>query len=78
MADWYGLTPTDYVHDSKYLSNECYSQGIPILILSFLKQLLKPFPVVIATLMIYDFIYHIPQQVRLLICIQLFCISLLS
>ena len=65
MADNYGLTPTDYVHDPEYLSNERYSQGISILILSFSKELLKPFQVVIATLMIYDFIYHIPQQVRL-------------
>ena len=78
MADNYGLTPTDYVHDPEYLSNERYSQGIPILILSFSKELLKPFQVVIATLMIYDFIYHIPQQVRLFICIQLFRLSLLS
>jgi len=62
MADQYGSTPEDYVDDLKNLSNAHYSQGIFILLLS--KQLSKPFQVIIATLMVYDFIYHIPEQVR--------------
>jgi len=70
MGDQYGLTPQDYIDDLKKLSNERYSQGMPILILVSLKQLLKHFQVIVATLMGYDLIYHIPQQVRLSICKQ--------
>ena len=62
MGDQYGLTPQDYIDDLKKLSNERYSQGMPILILVSLKQLLKHFQVIVATLMGYDLIYHIPQQ----------------
>jgi len=65
MADQYGVTPEDYVFDLKYLSIGHYSQGMVFLILSFLKKQLKLLQVIIATLMLYDFIYHIPQQVRL-------------
>jgi len=70
MADQYGLTLEDYIDDLKFLSNERYSQGMLILIQLSSKQLLKPFQVIIATLMMYDFIDHIPQQVRLSICKQ--------
>jgi len=68
MADQYGLTPEDYIDDLKRLSNNRYGQGMLFLILSSSKQQLKPFQVIIASLMAYDFIYHIPQQVRLSIC----------
>jgi len=68
MADQYGLTPEDYVLDLNKLSNARYSQGVPFLILSHSKQQLTPCQVIVATLMIYDFIDHIPQQVRLSIC----------
>jgi len=68
MTDQYGLTPQDYVDDLKFLSNKRYVQGMLFLIVSFLKQQLKPTQVIIATLMVYDFIDHIPQQVRLSIC----------
>jgi len=68
MADQYGLTPEDYVFDLKRLSNERYCQGMLFLILSFSKRQLKPCQVIVATLMVYDFIHHIPQQVSLSIC----------
>ena len=68
MADQYGLTPQDYVDDLNELSNERYSQGVLFFIVLFTKQQLKPTQVIIATLMVYDFIDHIPQQVRLSIC----------
>jgi len=68
MEDQYGLIPDDYIFDLKNLSNERYIQGILFLILLFLKQRLKPFQVIVGTLMVYDFLYHIPQQVRLSIC----------
>jgi len=68
MADQYGLTPEDYLDDAKGLSNARYSQGKLFLILSFSKQRLTLFQVIVATLMLYDFIYHIPQQVRLSVC----------
>jgi len=65
MTDQYGLTPEDYIDDLKKLSNECYIESIPVLILSFSKQQLKQSQGIVATLMLYDFIYHIPHQVRL-------------
>jgi len=68
MTDQYGLTPEYYVLDLKKLLNARYSQGMLFLILSFSKQQLKPCQVIVATLMVYDFIHHIPQQVRLSIC----------
>jgi len=68
MTDQYGLTPQDYVDDLNELSNERYSQGVLFFIVLFTKQQLKPTQVIIATLMVYDFIDHIPQQVRLFIC----------
>jgi len=68
MGDKCGVTPEDYVYDMKYLSNERYSQGMLFLILLFLKHRLRHFQAIAATLMVYDFIYHIPQQVRLSIC----------
>jgi len=67
MTDQYGLTPQDYVDDLNRLSNERYGQGVLFIVL-FTKQQLKPTQVIIATLMVYDFIDHIPQQVRLVIC----------
>jgi len=70
MADQYGLFPEDYAFDLEILSNERYSEGMLFLILSFSKQRLKPFQAIIAALMLYDFIYHIPQQVSLSICKQ--------
>ena len=70
MADQYGLTGQDYINDLKKLSIERYSQCMLFLILSFSKQQLKPTQVIISTLMLYDSIYHIPQQVRLSICKQ--------
>ena len=68
MADQYGQIPEIYVYDMKDLSSERYCQGMLFLILSLSMQQLKPFQVIIATLMLYDFIYHIPQQVRLSMC----------
>jgi len=65
MEDQYGVTPESYVSDLKLLSNERYTQGMLFLILLFFKQRLKPFQVIVGTLMLYEFIYHIPQQVRL-------------
>jgi len=70
MADQYGITSQDYNYDLKILSNERYIQGMLILILSFSKQWLKPTQVFVATLMLYDFIYHIPEQVGFSICEQ--------
>jgi len=70
MIDQYGLAPEDYVDDLKYLSNARYGQGRLFFIPSFSKQWLKPFQVVVATLMLYDFIYNIRQQVRFSICEQ--------
>jgi len=67
MTDQYGLTPQDYVDDLNELSNERYSQGVLFCIVLFMKQQLKPAQAIIATLMVYDFIDHIPQQVRLFI-----------
>jgi len=66
--DQYGLAPEDYVDDLKLLSNERYSQGMLFLIVLFLKKQLKPTQAIIATLIVYDFIDHIPQQVRFFIC----------
>ena len=66
--DQYGLAPEDYVDDLKLLSNESYSQGMLFLIVLFLKKQLKPTQAIIATLIVYDFIDHIPQQVRFFIC----------
>ena len=68
MTDQYGLTPQDYVDDLKFLSNKRYVQGMMFFVVSLLKQQLKPTQVIIAMLMVYDFIDHIPQQVRLSIC----------
>jgi len=68
MTDQYGLTPQDYVDDLKFLSNKRYVQGMLFFVVSLLKQQLKPTQVIIAMLMVYDFIDHIPQQVRLSIC----------
>ena len=65
MADQYGVTPEDYANDLMLLSNKRYGQGVLFLILLFSKQRLKSFQVIVATLMIYDLIYHIPQQVSL-------------
>jgi len=65
MADQYGLTPQDYIYDLKRLSYRHYSQGMLFFIVLFLKQQLKPTQVIIATLMLYDVIYHIPKQVSL-------------
>ena len=70
MTDQYGLTPEDYILDLKKLSNACCSQDILFLILSFSKQQLKPCQVIITTLMVYNFINHIPQQVSLCNCKQ--------
>jgi len=78
MADQYGLTPQDYVHDLKNLSYNRHNQGILFFILLFSKQQLKPIEVIFATLMLYDFICHIPQQVRLSICKHQSHTSLLS
>jgi len=68
MADQYKLTQE--ADDLKRLSDRRYGQGMLILDLLFLKQLLKPFQVVVAVLMTYDIINLIPQQVRLSICKQ--------
>jgi len=70
MADQYGLTPEVYLNDVKYLSNLRHIQGVPIIFLSFSKQQLKQSQAIVATLMVYDFIYHIPHQVRLSISKQ--------
>jgi len=70
MTDQYGQTPEDYVYDLKLLSNERYIECMPILILLFSKQWLKQSQGIVATLMPYDFIYYIPQQVRLSISKQ--------
>jgi len=70
MADQYGLLPEDYAYDLKFPSSTRYGQGMPVLIPLFSKQQLKPSRVIIATLMAYDFINHIPQQVSLSICKQ--------
>lgn len=70
MADQYDLIPEDYVDDLKNLSNERYSQGMLFFILLFPKQRLKHFQAVIAPLMLYDLVYHIPQQVGLSLCEQ--------
>ena len=64
MPDQYGITSEDYVDDMKILSNTYCIQGMPFLIVSFSKQRLKPLQGIITTLMLYDFIYHIPEQVR--------------
>jgi len=66
--DQYGLAPEDYVDDLKTLSGKRYGQGMLFVIVLFLKQQLKPTQAIIATLMVYDFIDHIPQQVRFFIC----------
>jgi len=68
MADQYGQTPEDHVFDLEILSYKHYSESIQFLILSFLEQRPKPFQVIVITLMLYDFIYHVPQQVRLSTC----------
>ena len=68
MTDQYGLTPQDYVDDLNELSNKRYGEGVLFFIVLFTKQQLKPTQAIIATLMVYDFIDHIPQQVRLFIC----------
>lgn len=65
MVDQYGLSPEDYINDLKLLSNNHYILGRLILDPSFSTYLLKHFQATIATLMVYDFIYHIPQQVNL-------------
>jgi len=65
MTDQYGNTPEDYIYDLKVLSNARYMECMPVLILSFSKRQLKQSQGIVATLMLYDFIYHIPQQVRL-------------
>jgi len=78
MADQYGLTPESYIFDLKRLLNRRYGQGTLFFILLFSKQQLKPFPVIIVTLMLYDFIYHLPQQVSLSICKQISHTSFLS
>jgi len=77
-ADQYGLTLEDYVYDLKLLSDQRHGQGMLFFILLFSKQRLKPCRVIIATLMLYNFIYHIPQQVSFSICKKSFRISLLS
>ena len=68
MADQFGLMPEDYVLDLEVQSYNHYGEGMRFLILSFLEQRLKPLQVIVITLMLYDFIYHIPQQVRLSTC----------
>jgi len=71
MADQYGQTPEDYVFDLEILSYKRYSEGMQFLVLSFLEQRPEPFQVIVITLMLYDFIYHVPQQVRLSTCEEL-------
>ena len=70
MTDQDGATLEDYLNDVKRLSSERYGQCMLFFILLFSKQWLKHFQVIVAPLMLYDFIYHIPQQVRLSICEQ--------
>jgi len=65
MTDQYGLTPEFYILDLKILSMKCYGLSMLLLIISFAKQELKPFQVIVASLMLYDLTYHIPQQVSL-------------
>jgi len=76
--DHYGLSPEDYIEDMKGLSHRRCIYGMLILYLFFANQPLKPFQAVIATLMVYDIISLIPQQVRLSMCKQRFHTSLLS
>ena len=78
MTDQYGLTPEANVNDLKLLSDRRYIQGMLILYLLFANKPLTPFQAVIATLMVYDIINLIPQQVRLFMCKQRFHTSLLS
>jgi len=68
MADQYKLTQETYANDIKRLLDRRYGQGMLILDPLFSKHPLKPFKAVIATLMAYDIINLIPQQVRLSIC----------
>jgi len=68
MADQYGLTPQNYADNLMSLSNSRHGQGVLFFIVLFTKQQLKPTQVIIATLLVYDFIDHVPQQVRLFIC----------
>jgi len=68
MEDQYGLTAEIYVYDLKLLSDKRYGQGMLFLILLLLKHRLRHFQAIAITLMLYDFIYYIPQQVRLPIC----------
>jgi len=70
MTDQYGLAPEDYVGDLKSLSNARCAQCMSIFTLQLSKQRLKQFQDIVIPLMAYDFIYHIPQQVRLSICKQ--------
>jgi len=70
MADQYRPSPEVDVYDLETLSNYRYAQGMPSPILSFSKQQLQPFQAIVAPLMVYDLIDHIPQQVRLSICKQ--------
>ena len=70
MADQYGLIPEDYIADLKLLSDARYIQGMLILDLLFVNKSLTDFQAVIATLMVYDIINLIPQQVRLSMCKQ--------
>jgi len=68
MADQYGLMPVDYVLDMELQPYINSSEGMRFPILSFLEQRPKPFQVIVIPLMLYDFIYHVPQQVRLSTC----------
>jgi len=63
MADQYKLTQEAYANDIKKLLDRRYGQGMLILDPLFSKHPLKPFKAVIATLMAYDIINLIPQQV---------------
>jgi len=67
MADQYGLPPDDHVDDLKILSIARYGQGTLPFISIFVRKTTaeSPCQVIIVTLMLYDFIDHIPQQVRL-------------
>ena len=78
MADQYEIYPEEYVYDLRILSYYRYSQGMLSPIPSFSKQQLQHFQAIVAPLMVYGFIDHIPQQVRLSICKQWFHITLLS
>ena len=75
MADKYGLTQEAYIFDATILSNRRYGEGMLFLILSF-PAIAEAFQVILSTLMIYDFIYFIPQQVRVSICKHWFHIYL--